>query len=290
VSDLRATSDRAAASPRGQRRSAAGEGVLARFGPPLAVLAGVIGLWYLLAYRVVTRDNDLGHFLLPPPHQVWSKGFVDPAARGEIFSGFLNTAVVALVGLAIAIVVGVAIAVVMSQARWVERALYPYLVVVQTIPIIATVPLVGLALERSFRAKVVATVIIAIFPIITNTLFGLRSAEPGHHDLFTLHGAGRLVRLKSLMVPASLPAVFTGFRISAGLSVIGALVGDFFFRQGDKGLGQLLQIYFTNLQPERLYASVMWSSLLGIAMLWGFGLLGALATRSWYEPTGGAGR
>ena len=86
----------------------------------------------------------------------------------------------------------------------------------------------------------IVCVIISLFPIIVNTLFGLQSADPAMHDLFTLQHASRSTRLRKLMFPAALPAIFAGLRISAGLSVIGAIVGDFFFGRGNAGLGQLL--------------------------------------------------
>ncbi len=80
-------------------------------------------------------------------------------------------------------------------------------------------------------------VIISIFPIVSNTLFGLLSAERSQHDLFTLHDASRRTRLRKLQLPAALPAIFTGFRIAAGLSVIGAVVGELFFRRGRRASG-----------------------------------------------------
>ena len=86
-------------------------------------------------------------------------------------------------------------------------------------------------------------VIISIFPIVSNTLFGLLSAEPSQHDLFTLKGASRWTRLRKLQLPAAMPAIFTGFRIAAGLSVIGAVVGELFFRKGGKGIGILMEQY-----------------------------------------------
>ena len=81
----------------------------------------------------------------------------------------------------------------------------------------------------------IVCVIISLFPIIVNTLFGLQSADRAMHDLFTLQHASRSTRLRKLMFPAALPAIFAGLRISAGLSVIGAIVGDFFFGRGDTG-------------------------------------------------------
>ena len=93
-------------------------------------------------------------------------------------------------------------------------------------------PVIGFAFGFNFRSRVLVCVLIALFPIITNTLFGLLSVDHGQHDLFTLHGAGRWKRLWKLQFPTAPPNIFTGLRISAGSSVIGAVVGDFFFVQG----------------------------------------------------------
>jgi NitT/TauT family transport system permease protein len=132
-------------------------------------------------------------------------------------------------------------------------------------------------------SRVVVCVIISLFPIIVNTLFGLQSAERGMHDLFTLHHAGRLTRLRKLQFPAALPAVFAGLRISAGLSVIGAIVGDFFFGRGEPGIGQLLQRYAARLQGEQLLASIILSSALGVAVFLVFGWLQDRVIGKWYE-------
>ena len=155
-----------------------------------------------------------------------------------------------MVGLAIAIVLGMLFAILMSQAKWVERSLFPYAVVLQTIPILALVPLIGFWFEFNFRSRVIVCVLIAIFPIINNTLFGLLSADQGQHDLFTLHDSSRFTRLWRLQLPAGMPAIFSGFRISAGLAVIGAIVGDFFFRQGDPGIGKLIDNYSRASNPR----------------------------------------
>lgn len=128
-------------------------------------------------------------------------------------------------------------------------------------------------------------VIISLFPIVTNTLFGLRSAERDLHDLFTLHDASRWTRLIKLQLPAALPAMFTGFQISAGLSVIGAIVGDFFFGRGDKGLGNLIQLFVNRLKPEQLWGALAFSTALGLFVFVMFGWLRTRLTASWYEGT-----
>ena len=132
----------------------------------------------------------------------------------------------------------------------------------------------------------VVCVIISLFPIIVNTLFGLQSVDTTMHDLFTLARADRLVRLRKLMFPAALPAIFAGMRISAGLSVIGAIVGDFFFAQGDVGIGQLLRRYANELDGEALFTTVIMSSLLGVAVFLLFGWLQRRAIGGWYDSSG----
>ena len=127
--------------------------------------------------------------------------------------------------------------------------MFPYMVMLQAIPILAIVPLIAFWFGTGQTSRVIVCVIISLFPIIVNTLFGLQSADRGMHDLFTLQHANRWTRLRKLMFPAALPAIFAGLRISAGLSVIGAIVGDFFFGQGEAGIGQLLRKYAN--QPRR---------------------------------------
>ena len=115
-----------------------------------------------------------------------------------------------MVGLAIAIVLGMLFAIVMSQAKWLERSLFPYAVILQTIPILALVPLIGFWFGFDFRHRVIVCVLIALFPIINNTLFGLQSADQGQHDLFTLHASSRFTRLCKLQLPAAMPGDLRG--------------------------------------------------------------------------------
>lgn len=249
--------------------------------PPLGFAGLFVAAWYAFSYLVLNEDN---RFLVPPPHQVWQEGLGDVAARTQLLDGFFLTAKEALVGLVIAIFIGMSFAVSMSQARWVERSFYPWAVILQTIPVLALVPLIGIWFGRGFTGRVIVCVLIALFPIITNTLFGLKSADEGLHDLLTLHGADRNTRFRKLELRAAVPAIFTGFRISAGLSVIGAIVGEFFFvRGGQSGLGNLLDLYRGQLETERLFTALFLSSLLGIVVFWVFTFVGNLLTRSWHE-------
>jgi len=261
--------------PAGQRRRA-----IAQVIAPLIVFAVMIGIWLFISYVLLEPRR---RFLMPPPQDVVLRGLFDGRNVTEILGGLWSTTQVALVGLVVAIAIGTIVPVAMIQARWVEWSLYPWAVVLQTIPILAIVPLIGFWFQFGFSSRVLVCVLISLFPIVTNTLFGLKSSDQTHHDLFTLQRATRAQRLLKLQLPGALPAIVSGWRIAAGLSVVGAIVGDFFFRQGEPGIGRLIDDYRARLQSEQLFAAVALSSLLGLIVFWGFGLLGRVLVGSWHE-------
>lgn len=199
---------------------------------PVVTFGVFVGLWYLMHYWGLRALFDKPPFLIPAPHDVVQSSYLNSLVRADMLKGILWTTIAAVIGLLLAICFGMGLAIVMSQARWLERSLWPYLVALQAVPILAIVPIIALIFGYELNARVLVCVIISFFPIVSNTLFGLLSADVGQHDLFTLRGASRTTRLRKLQLPAAMPAVFTGFRIAAGLSVIGAVVGELFFRRG----------------------------------------------------------
>jgi NitT/TauT family transport system permease protein len=247
-----------------------------------------IGGWYLVRQVALPEGQ---RFLLPAPHDVWRRGFADGEIRREILAALAVTAKEAAVGLAIAVAIGVVLGALMSQAKWIERSFYPWAIVLQTVPILAIVPLLDLwaknnilFVEEGFRSRIIVCVIIALFPIISNTVFGLLSADAGHHDLFSVNAASRWTRFRKLELPGAMPAMFTGFRISAGLCVVGAIIGEYFFRVGEQGLGQLLDKYTkrgTSDYPQ-LYAAIAVCCALGVVTFLAFGWVGRRVAH-WHE-------
>ena len=252
---------------------------------PLVGFVLFIGLWWLMHAWGMRALFDKPSFLLPSPATVVDRSYLDEAVRGDMLQALWWTAGVALTGLAISIVLGMLLAVVMAQANWVERSVWPYLIAAQAVPILAIAPLIGNIFGFGFGSRVLVCVIISIFPIVSNTLFGLLSADPSQHDLFTLKGASRLVRLTKLQLPSALPAIFTGFRIAAGLSVIGAVVGELFFRKGGKGIGILMEQYRSRTLWPQTYGALILSSILGILVFVFFGWLSRLVIGRWHETT-----
>jgi NitT/TauT family transport system permease protein len=238
-----------------------------------------LGLWYLVSDVVLDDDR---RFLLPPPHAVVAVAFLDPVNRAPLLRGLALSASVALIGFLVAAALGVAIGTAMSQARWVERSLYPYAVLLQCVPTLALVPVIGFWFDFGFASRVIVTVTVALFPVVSATLFGLQAADRGQHDLLTLHRAGRLTRLVKLQFPAAMPALLTGLQVSATLAVVGSVVGDFFFKQGTPGIGVLIDLYRARLQTEQLLGAALLACLLGVAAFALFGLLIRLVTASWY--------
>ena len=252
--------------------------------PPFLFFLGIIGFWIFISLVWLHPSK---RFLLPPPWQVLTQGFLDPTAFNQIMTSLWLTMKAAIVGYGIAIAIGMTTAITMSQAKWLERSIYPYAVILQTIPILALVPVIGFTLGYDFPSRVLVTVLIALFPIITNSLFGLLSVEKGMHDLFTLHNVGRWERLWKLQLPAGLPAIFTGLRTSAGLAVVGSIVGDFFFQQGDPGIGSLINLYINRLETQQLYAAVIVSSLVGVLVFVLVGLINQRVVGRWHTSTRG---
>ncbi len=256
--------------------------LLATLVPPLVTLAVFLGVWYYVSYVALDPDR---RFLLPAPHQVIDVAFVDARNRTEILTALWLSTWIAALGLFIAIVLGMAIGIAMAQARWVERSIYPYAVILQCVPTLALVPVIGFWFDFGLTSRLIVTVLIAIFPVISSTLFGLQSAERGQHELFTLHHSNRLVRLWKLQLPAAMPAILTGFQVAATLAVVGSVVGDFFFKQGDAGIGVLIDLYRARLQSEQLFGAALAASFLGVLAFWLFGLLNRVVTGPWYGST-----
>jgi NitT/TauT family transport system permease protein len=273
-----ATAPARAQLSRAARRSG---GLVSRFGLPAGVAGVIIGLWYLVSELAL---NQYQRFMLPPPHRVLEVGFLTWSNFTAMMTALRWTAQVTFIGLAISIVLGVGAALLMSQAKWVENALYPWAVVLQTVPILALTPMLSFFFGFALTPRIIVAVIIAFFPIVSNTLFGLQSAERSMHDLFTLHKAGRWTRLWKLQFPAALPAMFAGFRVSAGLAVIGAIVGEFFFKQGQPGLGTNMSVYTSLTEGEQLWANVLTAAMLGIAVFVFFGWLSRRVVGRWYLP------
>lgn len=254
--------------------------LLAAVGYPLLSLAAGLLVWSAVSYWVLPPHR---RFLLPPPADVLRGSLLDWSHLQPMLSALAVTAQVTLVGFLVAVVIGVATGVLMCQARWIERVVYPYAVVIQVIPILAIVPLIGLWFGYGMAARTLVCVLIAVFPIITSTHFGIRSVDRGMHELFTLARATRWDRLVKLELRAALPTILSGITTAAGLVVVGAIIGDMFFAKGQPGIGTLLDVYRGRLQSDDLIAAIVLASLFGVVVFGAMRIVARLAVSSWHE-------
>ena len=258
--------------------SSPGNSIVSSWLMPVAVLLLMIGLWHgLITFLVQVRG--LNAALFPGPVAVLEAGWL---MRGDLCQATLLTAAAAVTGLSLSIIIGTATAFVFSQSSIVRRALYPYAVLLQTIPIIAIAPIVILTLGRGFQSIALVSCIISLFPIITNTTTGLLQIDPDLVDLFRLNRATRLQLLIKLRMPSSLPYLLSGIRIASGSAIVGAIVGEFFLSAGPTGLGSLIQGKVASFNMPELYAIVVVATLLGTVVFGVITMLGEWLLKRWF--------
>lgn len=247
--------------------------------PPVLLLVVVLAAW-----QVVTVVSDIPIYLLPGPIQILRSAVEQ---RGDLWISIQTTFVPTIIGYVLSIVLGCGVAFVMSLSKAVERSIYPYAIVLQTIPIVAIAPLIVIWFGAGTVAIIIITVIIAVFPMISNTVLGLTSTDHNLIDLMRLYNATPLQTMTKLRGPFALPHIMGGMKISAGLSVIGAIVGEFIagLGGGQGGLGYAITSAALHLQIPYLFANALASSLLGICIFVAVSLLARLVLGQWHESS-----
>ncbi|MEZ6134342.1 MAG: ABC transporter permease [Pirellulaceae bacterium] len=246
-----------------------------------AALGVGVFLAFLVLWQVVVAVRDLAPIFLPSPARVASAAWEE---RGKLAAGFTVTGSAAALGLLLSIVLGTLLAVLFSQSRWVRSAFYPYVIFLQTVPIVAITPLLITWFGYGFKTVVIVATIISIFPIVSNVTAGLISVDENMKDLFRLNHATRWQTLIKLRIPHSISHLILGTRVSAGLAVIGAIVGEFFVgtqAQGFVGLGTLMTAWQRLARTDASIAVVFASTLLGLLMLTTVNALAWTILRRW---------
>src|SRR5437764_3713972 len=226
--------------------------------PPLIVFVLVV-----VAAETAVKLFKISPFNFPAPSVVFQAMY---EKRGDLLASLWSTAQAALIGFALSGLLGSGIAIFLSLSRLIQRAFYPYTVFFQTVPIIAIAPLLVIWLDFGIKSVAASAFIASVFPVIANTLAGLLSTDPALRDLFRLYGASRGTTMLKLRLPSALPNIFTGLRIAAGLSVIGAIVGEFVSGRLARGagLGVAVMVAKRNGRTEDIFADVLVASLLGL--------------------------
>jgi len=244
--------------------------------PPLLVFIAAA-----LLLEAYSRIAHVPTYVLPAPSRVGRTLVND---RSLFYASLRTTAQEAIVGFLASALAGILGAIALRASSLGRRALYPYTVFFQTVPIIAIAPLLLIWVGAGPPAVTSCAFVVSVFPVIANTLNGLRSTDPALVDLFRLYGAGPVATVWKLRLPFALPNIFTGLRVAAGLAVIGAVVSEFLVGTvGDQeGLGVRMVSAAHNLRTDQVFAGVLLSSLLGLALFGAVNLAGYLLLRNWH--------
>lgn len=251
-----AASDERMAQPAGARNSARRARHVGRVVKPLVLLAALIGVWQL-----VVDTGALPKFEVAAPSTVASYIGAHPA---QLLSNAGTTVEEVIIAFAFALVGGLILAMLINHFKVLNDAFLPLLVVSQVVPAIAIAPLLVLLLGFGIAPKVAVAAIISFFPIVINTLSGLRGVSGDMETLSTALGSSPWRKLRLFTLPNSLPYVFAGCRLAVTLSVIGAVVGEFITAKN--GLGYLVLEGSSQLNPPLMFAALVVLAILGIVL------------------------
>jgi NitT/TauT family transport system permease protein len=246
--------------------------------PPISAL-----VVFLLLWQGIILVSGLKRFVLPSPIDV-VQSFIEKAPDLLDAAGFtLRSSSIAFV---LVILLGTIVSFVLASNKFIEKALYPYAVMLQSTPVIALAPIIIIWFGLGLGSIVVISVIIAIFAVVANTTQGLISVENNLQNLFKLYGASSNQTLLKLRLPFALPYMVTGWRIASAQVVIGSIVGEYMAGAGgggQGGLGLVIAASSARLQTSYLFASALTSALIGVGFFLLVNFIGHLLLRNWHE-------
>lgn len=236
----------------------------------------------ILVWGGYVRISGVSPFILPSPGAVWEQWLAmlrDPRAWNHT----MMTAYATVAGFAWALVIGVTTGVLIGRFRWLELTLNPFIVATQVMPKVAFVPLFVVWFGFGLTSKVIVAAVLAFFPIMTNTVLGVKSVDAGHRDVVTSLNATSWQKFRRLELPSSLPYILTGMEVGIVLSIIGAIVGEYL--GGSSGLGYMMIARMNAFQTDQLFAVIIHMTLLGFFFYFVIGLLRRLLI-PWHQSAG----
>lgn len=242
----------------------------------------VVGILIIAAWEWVVWYKSIPAYLFPGPIVIAQTLVSD----WHTLSGALwITLRITFAALIAAVSVGGALAILFTQSKWLERSLFPYAVILQVTPVVAIAPLIIILVGDVNLSLLICAWIVAFFPILSNTILGLNSADHNLVALFQLYGASRWQTMRYLRLPASLPYFLGGLKISGGLALIGAVVAEFVAGSGGSASGLAYRILESGYQLKipRMFAALLLISLSGIAIFLATSWISHRLLHRWHE-------
>tara|TARA_Y100000591_G_C21700952_1_gene628272 strand:+ start:377 stop:1000 length:624 start_codon:yes stop_codon:yes gene_type:complete len=200
-------------------------------------------------------------------------------------SSLAITLKVTLTALAMSVIISLCVAIIFYFSRIIEKTMMPITVVLQVTPIIAIAPLISIWVDNSEIATLICAFLVAFFPLLTNTITGLKSTEKNHLDLMKLYRANKIQLLRYVVLPNALPYFLSGLKISTGLALIGAIVGEFVIGpiSGHSGLAYRIIESGYQLEIPKMFASVVLISITGIMLFNSTRLISYFLLKKWHS-------
>ncbi len=227
--------------------------------------------------ELLVQQGLVAPYIFPPPSAVFASLAND---YREYLFALQHTLGAAVLGLMWAGFAGVLVALLLASSDTIEKSFYPYATFFQTVPIISVAPLLVIWFGFGFRTVVISSFIVSVFPVIANTVAGLKYTDPALVDLFRLYGANRADVLFKLRLPGAVPQILTGLKISTGLAMIGAVIGEFIT---GGGLGGVIDEAKTQQRLDKVFAAVLLASFSGILLLFLLNLISKTFLKRWRE-------
>jgi len=242
----------------------------------------VVGIIALGGWELTVRLREVPAYILPGPLLIVKTLFEDWTTLAQALVVTLRITFAALIA---AVVVGVSLAIIFTQSKWVEKSLLPYAIILQVTPVVSIAPLIIIWVGDINFSLLICAWIVAFFPILSNTIVGLNSADHNLINLFQLYRASRWQTMWFLRMPAALPFFLAGLKISGGLALIGAVVAEFVAGTGGSASGLAYRILESGyrLQIPRMFAALLLVSLTGIAIFFVTSTISHLLLRRWHE-------
>ncbi len=247
----------------GARRATLGSALPWITTPLLLVL--FFGIWH-----VYVSSTGISAFILPAPAAVW-EGWKELMVTRSTWTHTWTTIYETLAGFFWASLIGVSLGVALGRVRWLELTLNPFVIATQVVPKVALVPLMIVWFGFGMTSKIIIAAVLAFFPILTNTVLGVKSVDPGHRDVMTSLNATRWMVFRRLELPSSLPYILTGMEIGVVLAIIGAVVGEFL--GGNQGLGYMLVAKMNAYETDMLFAVIIHMTMVGFLFYFAIGAM-----------------
>jgi NitT/TauT family transport system permease protein len=248
----------------------------------LKILPFIVFAAALVGWEALVRINNIPHYILPAPTLVlvtlWEN-------LGSLMESWWFTMKVTFGALFLAVAGGVILATLFALNKWVEASLFPFAILLQVTPIVAIAPLILIFIDSTMAALLLCAWIVAFFPILSNTVIGLRSADHNLRDLFTLYRASPWQTLRHLLIPSAMPFFIAGLKIAGGLSLIGAVVAEFTAGAAGKQTGLASRILEASFRTEipKMFAALVLVSLTGVMIFVLFNFISKLVLGKWHE-------